>query len=205
VLGTLGTTFEAALGALDSLAASFITIARASNQTFPFVTIPQYGIHVSKTVLSTGALCTYFLPVIHFDQRDEWELYAAGNNTHLSSWVEESLDFQDIYSKFYGPMPQNRTWDAYDVIHGDFADVPYNVPRPNHLDVLLPGWHKFPLVMTDYYPANWGKFRIYLNAMPYLCLFLQILPFPHAVCCGIENTGTMLLSKTGTQFSIQRQ
>jgi hypothetical protein len=46
---------------------------------------------------------------------------------------------------------------VYCKVHTDFGDLPYNTTsRPNRLDVMLPGWQKFPIVMTSYYPANWG-------------------------------------------------
>jgi hypothetical protein len=41
------------------------------------------------------------------------------------------------------------------VIHGDFGPIPYNKSRDGIPDILLPEWHKFPLVMTSYTPANW--------------------------------------------------
>ena len=132
-------------------------IARSSNQSFPFVTIPHFGNIVAKSAPLTAAVVTNLLPVINFTQRADWETYASGKNRYLQSWVNETLDLQDTWSSFYGPMPQNRTYEYHDVVHGDFEDIPYNVSRPDRLDILLPDWQKFPLVMGDYYPANWGK------------------------------------------------
>jgi hypothetical protein len=152
----MGNSFDSALGALDSLAMSFVSVARISNQSFPFVSIPQFGIHVSKTIPLTGGLITNLIPVIKFEQREEWERYAAANNSYLSVWVEESFRLQDKWSNFYGPMPQNKTWQSNDVIHSDFGDIRYNVSRSGRLDVYLPSWQSFPLVLNSYYAANYG-------------------------------------------------
>lgn len=163
VLGSIGSSLERSLGAIDSLALTAITTAIMSNQTFPFVTMPNFGIHVAKTQQLTAGVCTYLNPVVHFNQRLEWEKYSASNNTHLRSFVNEALHIQDTWEYFYGPMPQNYTWQGHDVIHGDdyenggFYDIPYNNSQPGRLDIHLPFWHRFPLVITSYHPQNWGK------------------------------------------------
>jgi hypothetical protein len=136
---------------------TFVSIARSSNQSFPYVTIPEYGVHVAKALSLTGALGTYLLPVVSSEHRSEWERYAARKNGNVEAWVNKSLYLQDAWDKFYGPMPQNFTWESKDIIHGDFGIIPYNESRNDRLDLLLPEWHKFPLVMTLYSPVNWGK------------------------------------------------
>jgi hypothetical protein len=93
-MSSIGTHLEKTLGVMDSLSLSFSTMARISGQKFPFVTIPDYGIQVAKSMPLTTAVCTYFLPIVPFDQRTKWESYAARNNTSLSSWVEETIEIQ---------------------------------------------------------------------------------------------------------------
>jgi hypothetical protein len=158
VLGALGSSIERTLGGLDSLATAFVIIARNTNQSFPFVTIPQYGLQVAKNNQITGSLCTSFMPVISFAQRHQWELYSAGNETNVNSWVDETLALQDNYKHFYGPLPQNKSWESHDTIYGDYGDLPYNVSRSDRLDIHLPGWQEFPLIMINDYPSNWGKY-----------------------------------------------
>jgi hypothetical protein len=96
------------------MAMTFHNIADITNQTFPFVTIPKHGLYVAKSMPFTGAVCTYLLPMVRFDQREQWETYAAGNNTSLPSWVNEALHMQDHWTGFYGPMPQNYSYTSYD-------------------------------------------------------------------------------------------
>ena len=162
MLESIGSSFERALGSLDLLAMTFVSIARRSNQSFPFVTIPEYGLHIAKTMPFTGAVETSVLPVVTYAQRTKWEEYAARENDNLLSWVMESQRLQDHWDGFYGPMPQNYEWNASDLVYGDFGTVPYNEPRPNRPNVLLPEWHKFPIVPRLYPPANFGTSNQFL-------------------------------------------
>jgi hypothetical protein len=106
----------------------------------------------------TGAIETSILPVVRFDQRREWEEYAARNNTNLLLWMKYSQNIQDKWTKFYGPMPQDYQWNESDVIYGDFGTIPYNETRTERPDVYLPEWHKFPIVPRLYPPANFGTY-----------------------------------------------
>jgi hypothetical protein len=45
--------------------------------------------------------------------------------------------------------------DHTPVIHSDYQDIPYNETRDGLPNIYLPEYHKFPLVMTVYPPANW--------------------------------------------------
>jgi hypothetical protein len=158
LLESIGSAFDRALGSLDSLANTIHTIAMKTNQSFPFVTIPEYGMHIAKAMAFTGAIETSILPVVKFDQRREWEVYSARNNTNLLSWVNASQKMQERWGGFYGPKPQNYDWTESDIIYSDFGKIPYNQSRPGRPDVYLPEWHKFPLVPRLYPPANFGKY-----------------------------------------------
>lgn len=141
-----------------------LTAARMSNQTFPFVVIPEFGMHVVKTQSFTGAIATYFNPIVTFDQRLEWERFSSRNGTALPSYVDTTIHLQDKWNNFLGPRPQLYDWPSSDVIWGDdmvnggSMDIPYNLSRSDRLDVHIPVWQVFPVVMSSYYPANWGKF-----------------------------------------------
>jgi hypothetical protein len=80
------------------MAMTFANIAEITEQKFPFVTIPNYGLYAAKSMPLTASAITTLLPVVSFEQRMQWEAYAAGNNTHLHSWVEETLDIQDHWA-----------------------------------------------------------------------------------------------------------
>ena len=177
----MGASISSTLGAVDSLATSIISIANHSNQQFPFVTIPEYGMLVARGQQLTGAVCTYLMPVITFDERLSWEYYTSGFNPHVRDWVVPTQAMQENYTFYYGPRPQNETWQTSDIIYSYDGDgtIPYNTPRPDRLDIYLPEWHKFPLAMTVDPPANWGTFCFV--SFLYFCsheelLFMQKIP-----------------------------
>jgi hypothetical protein len=148
------------LGTVDNLASSVTNLARYSDQKFPFVTIPEFGNLVAKAQQRTGAICTYLLPVISFQQRLAWENYSSAHNPNVGMWVNPTIDIQDHYTYFYGPMPQNKTWSTSDFIFSYTEEsIPYMESQvDDRLDVYLPEWHKFPFVATEDLPAaNWGK------------------------------------------------
>jgi hypothetical protein len=95
VLGSIGNSIEKALGALDNMAVMFANTAQITDQEYPYVTIPHLGMYVAKSMPLTKAVCTTIVPVVRYDQRMDWEEYAALNNTHLSTWVEEELALQE--------------------------------------------------------------------------------------------------------------
>lgn len=150
---------ETTLMALDTLATTFISIATMTNQTFPYVTIPDYGIHVAKSQPHTHALVTSFVAVVPAEDRMEWESYAALNNSKIELWLNNALHYQETYKQYYGPPQSSASWYAQDVIYEDFGPIPYNVSRPDRLDIFAPSWHSFPFVQGyGFSPANWGKF-----------------------------------------------
>jgi hypothetical protein len=156
VLSALGHAIDSTLGAVDSLASSMVVIAFNTNQKFPFVSIPEFAVIAAKTQQMTGAISMTLLPVVSYDQRADWEIYSSDKSSHIGAWVNKTLDLQDNYRNFFGPMPQNKTWESAEVLYDDEGDIPQNVSRPDCLPIFLPEWHRFPLVMSSYYPANWG-------------------------------------------------
>jgi hypothetical protein len=166
VLESLGSSIERTLVGLDNLAITSTTVAHATNQTFPFVTIPGFEQHVANVDPIVGATCTHFAPLVRLEERLEWELFASGNNTALPRYVQEAMQFQEEYPFYYGPMPQNYSWNYHDSIFQDdyenppFSDVPYyNTTRPDLLNIYFPSFLRFPLVLTACAPSNWGEFK----------------------------------------------
>ena len=158
MLGALGFSFELSLNALNSLAVLYVTTARSTNQTIPFVTIPNYALHAANVLQLTNGLIHYVLPLITDDMRDQWELYAAKNNTYVNEWVNETLRYQERWEHFHGPKPQSYTWEAKDSIYDEAGTIPYTNHTPNgQFHYHVPEWQKFPLVLSPSYPAaNYG-------------------------------------------------
>jgi hypothetical protein len=120
ILQTAGSTIESVFGAFDTVAVSLVSHARATNQTWPFVTLPDFAVRMSKTVHLSRTINMNFLPLVTPTQRKDWETYAI----HNDDWVNETVDVQRGFKNYYGPdeydtMPHN-------ILHGDFDDIPYN-------------------------------------------------------------------------------
>ena len=146
---------ETRLNAFNLLAASFVTIAEATNQKFPFVRIPHFAAQVGKTLQLTNAVVTYLLPVIRPHQRLAWEEYASGNNTNIWNVMNDTLGYQRNFHDFYGPMPEDYNWTFRNSIYTDAGDIPYNSTQPMY----IPEWQIFPLVMREYAACNFGKLK----------------------------------------------
>ena len=153
---------DRSLGAFDSLSTMFVTIAKSSNQTFPFVTIPQYAAHIGKTMQLTGSLVTALAPVVPMNLRSQWEKYSSSNNTFIHKAMNETFSFQEDFSHYYGPMPDQYNWTYVDYIYNDyFESVSYNnTDQPDRFKISIPEWQVFPLCMKSYAPANYGTFSI---------------------------------------------
>ena len=171
VFSSLGTSLEKALGGLDTLASTFSSIASSTNQTFPFVTIPDFPVHVSRSVSLTNSLVTFLTPVVTFDQRVEWERYMSKNysktNENDTSLLEknviEAVHFQEGWKHYYGPKQDPINWTAADVLFGDFGILPYYNKSgygPGIPDIHLPHWQGFPLLVGgpgNSIPAGYGR------------------------------------------------
>jgi hypothetical protein len=171
VLESLERSIELSLVTLDSLAMVTMSAARVANQTFPYVNVPDFGQHVAKIAPIVRATCTYFCPLVRPEQRNQWELFASGNNTILSSYVEETVRMQEDYPFYYGPKPQNYNWSYNDLIHDAIlgTTLPYVATRPDRLNLYLPDFLKFPLITNFQPPANGGKYFVVFSCC---CFFL---------------------------------
>lgn len=151
VLASLGASLDSSLAAIDSLVVQVVSMAQISNQTWPFVTIPNLEVRTGKIRKLANSVVMIMYPFVTTGQRPEWERYSAENGPH---WVDESLNIQQHTSHFTGPII--RDYETWNVIHrndeyekpnaGEFgtaADGPY-----------LPQWQHSPVVPT-WQPYNW--------------------------------------------------
>jgi hypothetical protein len=121
VLEVIGSTLEKAMGAFDVLAVTLVSSAQAMNQTWPFVTLPNFGVHVAKVLPLSKAIFIQFIPLVTPENRIEWETYSLQNK----DWVDETIRVQEKWKNYYGPKIDQ--WTAHGIIHGDFGDMPYNL------------------------------------------------------------------------------
>jgi hypothetical protein len=166
VLASLEKSIERSLVSQDNLAMATVISGRAANQKFPFVAVPGFAELVAKLAPLVGAHMTSYYPIVRFGERAEWELFASGNNVSTPLFVQETIQFQEQYPFYYGPKVDTYTWQYRNTIYRDnftnsppFSDQPnFSTTRPGLLDIYLPSFHRFPLVMNYLSPANWGKF-----------------------------------------------
>jgi hypothetical protein len=112
VLDALGVSLAMSLGAIDALVVSLVSHANATNQTWPFVTVPDFAVRASKIRALSHAPYLVLYPYVSSQQRAEWEVYSA---QHGNDWVVESLAVQEQDVNYQGPI----LWDYenWDVIH----------------------------------------------------------------------------------------
>jgi hypothetical protein len=101
ILESLESSVERSLVALDNLAMTITTVAKVSNQTFPFVNVPGFGSHVSKIASIVGTLSTTYCALVRFEACDEWEVFASGNSSALPQYTKETMQFQEKYEIYF--------------------------------------------------------------------------------------------------------
>jgi hypothetical protein len=121
VIQTIGSSLERTLGLLDSFSVTMISYARDLNETWPFVTLPDFGVRMAKLLPLTDAFVVVVLPIIHSEKRKEWEEYAILHD----DWVNESMAIQETWEGYYGPIIYD--WEPHVAIHGDNGDIEGNV------------------------------------------------------------------------------
>ncbi|CAB9511296.1 Receptor-type guanylate cyclase gcy [Seminavis robusta] len=141
VLEAMGKTLDQTVGATDAFIRQIVSHARHSNSTWPFVTMPDYGLHAGKLLkLSkdfTCSICVFVEP----DQREDWLEY-ANDNLH---WVDEAKAIQDKDPDW------TKSQDFVNTINYDLwgFDGPgrINITEPTHYkNNFLPYWQQYPMV-----------------------------------------------------------
>lgn len=69
--------------ALDSMASTITSIAKATDQEFPFVTIPDFDVRGSATRVGARSHVLHYMPVVHDHNREAWEEYAMEHRGHI--------------------------------------------------------------------------------------------------------------------------
>jgi hypothetical protein len=129
ILESIGLTLDRSFGSIDAFAVNTVSIARDTNQTWPFVTIPDFALRSAKVLsLAKGIWFTNYIYVTH-DQREKWQQYSLQND----DWVDQALYIQEkaLNSTYFGPII--KEWKPYGVIHSFEAksvpDAPFYFPQ----------------------------------------------------------------------------
>jgi hypothetical protein len=120
VLEGIGASLYKTLGAVDAYTVSIVSFARATNQTWPFVTIPDFAVRTAKVRSLSDSVVISYYPLVSPENRDEWEVYSIANE----AWVNESIAIQVTDENYYGPLIYE--FETYATIHGGDDDAPRN-------------------------------------------------------------------------------
>ena len=74
--------------AFESLAETITATALQQNQTFPFITVPEFEIVAEKTRRLSGIELVQFCPIVQDDQLERW----IGHSTSNQEWLEISRE-----------------------------------------------------------------------------------------------------------------
>jgi hypothetical protein len=120
VLQGMGISLDQTLGSFDGLAVALVSHARETNQSWPFVTVPDFAVRMSKLLPLTKAININILPIVTPKQRSDWEAYTVRND----GWINQGMVVQEAWDGYYGPVVYNGT--QLGTVHGDFGDIPRN-------------------------------------------------------------------------------
>jgi hypothetical protein len=121
ILDTVRNSIDRTFIPMDSLAVDLVSFARATNSTWPCVTLPNFALRMSKALRQTDAMVIQFLPIVKPSQRKKWEHYVSQNYF----WLNETMAIQDTWDGYYGPIGYD--WKEKNIIWGDNGDVEANV------------------------------------------------------------------------------
>jgi hypothetical protein len=83
VLAAIGASLDSSLSAVDAFVVSIVSYAKATNQTWPFVTIPDYAARAGKIRSLAGAVVIGTYPLVKSEDRKEWERYSIYGRKQL--------------------------------------------------------------------------------------------------------------------------
>ena len=121
VLEAIGSSLDRTLGLMDGLAVTLVSYARDKNDTWPFVTLPDFGPRMAKLLPQTDAIYIIVLPIVKPYKKKKWEEYSIQHE----EWVNQSIIIQETWDGYYGPVDYD--WEPYGTIYGDFGDIESSV------------------------------------------------------------------------------
>jgi hypothetical protein len=134
VLVSIGLGIDLSLGAVDAMAVSIVSHAKTTNQTWPFVTIPDFAVRAAKARRLAKASYVNMIHVVTPEQRADFEAYMPQHN----QWLDEGIRIQENDENYYGPIIH----DYYTV---DYIQDTWELPMPQ-AEIYLPIWQVEPVI-----------------------------------------------------------
>jgi hypothetical protein len=149
VLESVGNAFDRSLEAMDAFVVNLIATAKLSNQTWPFVTIPDFCVRLAKTLSMSRGIAAAVSPLVLGNEREAWEQYSLANN----GWLDECFMAQmnGMNDTFFGTVSTKRDVVEY-INHG------YGMPADEQ-PMYFPTWQSYPVTSEVFPPYNydfWG-------------------------------------------------
>jgi hypothetical protein len=118
LLGNIGKKVEMTMEASDAFITSVTSYAAHTNQTWPYVVIPDFSVRAEKVRSLCGAVYVNTYHSVEDEQRKEWENFTATVGTEMA---DEAVEAVAQYNVMDWPVTSNYTgWNViYD--HGELA------------------------------------------------------------------------------------
>jgi hypothetical protein len=151
VVSAIGSNLQRTLLAADAFVASIVSVTNLTNQTWPFVVVPDFAVRAEKIRSLSKAVLVNLYQVVEPGQRDEWQRFTA---TTGKGWVDESIAVIENYDGMDWPIIWNYT--LWDVIHSydEFDKENPGVEGINTTGPWIPMWQAQPTIAHEP-PYNW--------------------------------------------------
>jgi hypothetical protein len=113
ILGNMGQNLQRTMDVSDAFITSITSYAAHTNQTWPFVVIPDFYVTAEKIRSLCGAVYVSTFHVVENDQRKQWENFTATVGTEM---VDDAIATIAEYNVMGWPLSFNYT--AWNVIYG---------------------------------------------------------------------------------------
>jgi hypothetical protein len=123
VLDGMGMSIHDSISAMSSFSTMMIAFARQSNQSFPYFTMPNFGVKASKLLTQTAGFSITVQTVITSDQRLTWEAYSM----QKEGWVNETKQVQEMDQFYYNEVSYGAPNRA--ILFNYTHDLPYDIPK----------------------------------------------------------------------------
>ncbi|KAG7355294.1 adenylate and guanylate cyclase catalytic domain containing protein [Nitzschia inconspicua] len=157
LLGNMGRNIERIFEASDAFVANIASFAAHSNQTWPFVVIPDFAVRAEKVRSMCGAVYVNTYHVVQDNQRSEWEAYTAKVGPAVT---KESIAAIAAFDGMDWPISTDYT--EWNVIHS-YEENPIEVPGGEgvtYTGPYLPMWQTQPTLAETDSPYNWDLMSV---------------------------------------------
>jgi hypothetical protein len=133
IVEAIGAALYLSLGTMDSYITTIVSVARATNQTWPFVTIPDAAVHLAKLRSLSKAILVNQASFVTADQKEEWEDYASKHD----QWAHDALRLQKTDKNYDGANFESFVPDR---------EISSYKGLSAGLGPFLPSWHAYPFI-----------------------------------------------------------